>query len=119
MEPDRACVDCGAALTAVTGYVNHTGAKGHVYLNSVCRPCHARQNAVLYKLRKLHPRPPVGTLCGCCGRSRRLCMDHDHTTDEFRGWLCRQCNVSIGGLGDDLTGLRRALAYLGRDRTGL
>ncbi len=35
--------------------------------------------------------------CHTCGIaeiecSRRLCMDHDHITGAFRGWLCTRCN---------------------------
>jgi Recombination endonuclease VII len=60
-------------------------------------------------------------LCECCGRSSSgrtgtevLCLDHDHVTRTFRGWLCRRCNRGIGILGDNLEGLMRAVAYLKR-----
>jgi hypothetical protein len=39
-------------------------------------------------------------------------IDHCHKTGRVRGLLCRACNVSIGTLGDDHEGVRRALAYL-------
>jgi len=44
--------------------------------------------------------------CAICGRpesdfKRRLCMDHDHTTGEFRGWLCHDCNIAVGRLRDN------------------
>ncbi len=100
-------------MTAVTGYAARTSAKGKIYLASACRPCKIIQTTAVRRLRKLHPQPPAGAPCECCGRVGRLCMDHDHKTDLFRGWLCHACNVSIGGLGDDLTGLRRAVMYLG------
>jgi hypothetical protein len=32
---------------------------------------------------------------------RRLCMDHDHKTGAFRGWLCSSCNMWLGRMGDD------------------
>jgi|HubBroStandDraft_6_1064221.scaffolds.fasta_scaffold186841_2 hypothetical protein len=54
--------------------------------------------------------------CQCCGKvptnKYGTCLDHDHGTGDFRGWLCHQCNTGIGSLGDDLDGLRRAIAYL-------
>ena len=60
-------------------------------------------------------RPPIGTSCENCGKStEKLIFDHDHKTNEFRGWLCYQCNTAIGNLGDSIEGLRRALNYLER-----
>ena len=60
-------------------------------------------------------------VCAICGReetatwrgkTRELCVDHCHTTGRVRGLLCNRCNHSIGGLGDNAEGVRRALAYL-------
>jgi hypothetical protein len=72
----------------------------------------------LRQLRRLHktvgqPSPS----CEICHRIGRVVLDHDHATNEFRGWLCRECNTSLGNLGDDVAGLRRALAYLERTRS--
>jgi hypothetical protein len=100
-------------MTLETGYVNHTGVKGKVFLLSTCRPCSARRSVALRRLHKLHSQPPAGTPCECCGRLGPLHMDHDHKTDLFRGWLCRQCNLAIGMLGDNAEGVRKALVYLG------
>ena len=41
------------------------------------------------------------TECGMCGVEEsecrtRLCLDHDHQTGEFRGWLCDYCNKALG-----------------------
>ena len=56
--------------------------------------------------------------CECCSRKLdkafRTHLDHDHVTGKFRGWLCNQCNLGIGHLGDSIEGLERALAYLRR-----
>lgn len=56
--------------------------------------------------------------CECCGgtSAKALSLDHCHNTNSFRGWLCERCNLSIGGLGDDLEGLLRAVAYLQKGR---
>lgn len=39
-------------------------------------------------------------------------IDHDHEFSYVRGVICMRCNMSIGGLGDDIPGLMRALVYL-------
>lgn len=58
----------------------------------------------------LYPKPAK---CECCGLPRSLLViDHDHATGDFRGWLCHKCNLAIGGLGDTIHGLQRALDYL-------
>lgn len=41
---------------------------------------------------------PVGTTCELCGCEETMCFDHDHKTNNFRGWLCDPCNRSIGVL---------------------
>ncbi len=57
--------------------------------------------------------------CDCCGSRlkdgpRQNQIDHDHATGKIRGVLCPSCNTGIGKLGDNIEGLRRALAYLER-----
>ena len=39
-------------------------------------------------------------------------LDHSHDTDEFRGWICRECNSSIGLMGESVEGVPKALTYL-------
>lgn len=52
-------------------------------------------------------------VCECCGVvGKRMHLDHCHTTNTFRGWLCFNCNSAIGKLGDDVAGVSRALTYL-------
>jgi hypothetical protein len=39
-------------------------------------------------------------VCKICGspqqQNKRLCIDHNHNTEEVRGLLCFQCNRSLG-----------------------
>lgn len=39
-------------------------------------------------------------------------VDHCHETLRLRGLLCSGCNTGLGALGDNETGLLRALAYV-------
>lgn len=61
-------------------------------------------------------------LCPICGRllpqnTRLVAVDHDHSTRRIRGLLCRSCNTLIGHARDDTRLLRRAIAYLERNRS--
>jgi len=60
----------------------------------------------------------IPAICDCCGQppnaGKALCLDHDHVTLGFRGWLCHSCNLGIGLLGDSLDGVRKAASYLRR-----
>ena len=44
--------------------------------------------------------------CATCGThqnslTRKLCVDHNHDTEEIRSLLCGKCNTAIGLLNDD------------------
>lgn len=56
--------------------------------------------------------------CEICGRHEddvphsTLTLDHCHTTEAHRGWLCLQCNALLGYAADDIQVLRKAIKYL-------
>jgi protein-arginine kinase activator protein McsA len=51
--------------------------------------------------------------CACCQKPTKLLyVDHCHETGKIRGLLCQQCNAGIGLLGDTLTDIEKAVAYL-------
>ena len=60
----------------------------------------------------------TGEVCAICGDppgpTRRLAIDHCHTTDEVRGLLCHKCNLLIGHARDSTETLRKAIDYLSR-----
>ena len=62
------------------------------------------------------PSRPRPVICECCGKAptgrQSLCLDHDHATHKFRGWLCSPCNRSIGMLGDNLGEQHRGVVDL-------
>jgi hypothetical protein len=53
--------------------------------------------------------------CAICERHPEdgvLRVDHDHSTGKIRGLLCRHCNLALGNMRDDVSLLRKAIAYL-------
>ena len=61
-----------------------------------------------------------GVCAGCLTAptdALRLAVDHDHTTGEVRGLLCRGCNTGLGQLRDDVVRLRRLADYLEAKRS--
>jgi hypothetical protein len=61
-------------------------------------------------------RPALPHPCDNCTKpivtAKTLQLDHDHKTHAFRGWLCKECNISMGNLGDNVRGMLRAAVYL-------
>jgi hypothetical protein len=43
---------------------------------------------------------------------RRICFDHCHKSDLFRGWLCSNCNFILGYTKDSSKTLRKLVLYL-------
>lgn len=54
--------------------------------------------------------------CAICKRTdnkgKHFHIDHNHSTGEVRGLLCKNCNNGIGMLGDNVTICRNAAKYL-------
>jgi hypothetical protein len=61
-----------------------------------------------------------GGVCALCGGTelRRLAVDHNHKTGDFRGLLCFSCNTGLGKFGDDPERLRRAARYVEQGGVG-
>jgi hypothetical protein len=45
-------------------------------------------------------------------RKQGFVVDHDHDTGRIRGLLCHPCNIALGMLGDNVSGLQKAISYL-------
>jgi len=61
-------------------------------------------------------------LCYICGnpptgKSKWLCVDHDHATNVKRKLLCQSCNKGLGNFKDNIELLRLAISYLEEHQT--
>lgn len=54
------------------------------------------------------------SICNICLKTvnRRMVVDHDHNTNEIRGWLCDKCNIALGYLSDDENTITRLAEYM-------
>ncbi len=106
------CVSCGEE--GIFGITSSTVTK--IYRKRKCNKCRLVQKNIQHALKKIHTLPAEA--CQCCGStSTTLVLDHCHATGAFRGWLCQRCNTCIGGLGDTMEALQRAITYLARSES--
>lgn len=91
-----------------------------------CRECNNDSAVLLRKLKAENPFPSrVDYECPCCSKTEKeirvnggwpdrtvWVLDHNHTTKEFRGWICNNCNVAIGRFADNVRNLQKAIKYL-------
>jgi hypothetical protein len=55
---------------------------------------------------------PKPSMCDLCERKVKVVFDHCHASGCFRGWICNQCNQTLGLVRDDPSLLRRMARYL-------
>lgn len=54
-----------------------------------------------------------GNVCAICGNvPRKICVDHDHITDQVRGLLCLDCNLAVGLMKDKPEWVQQMVHYL-------
>jgi hypothetical protein len=106
---EGSCKRCGEQRDESDFGVCSRSCRG-VRRRATCRFCKAAAEAQRHRLAEIVG--PQAHACEICRREGPTILDHDHTTGAFRGWLCRTCNLSLGRLGDDVAGVRRAIAYL-------
>jgi hypothetical protein len=69
----------------------------------------AKESGIPYKA-------PEGTPCALCNKKKNnLVFDHNHQTNRFRGYLCNECNRSIGMLGENMENMVKILNYINKD----
>jgi hypothetical protein len=73
-----------------------------------------RRNQInaLLRLEKRAGRSKPNTCDICHAIGRRIHFDHCHQSGLFRGWICHNCNCTLGYVNDDPNHLRLLIAYL-------
>jgi hypothetical protein len=115
-EGTKICKDCKEEKIITEFRTAYWGKGGNrIYCNQ-CKACHNKAGILVRTLKKLNPKPKDGK-CQACGEVPDvLHLDHDHTTDKFRGWVCEGCNHSMGKSNDDPEKLIKQAEYL-RERS--
>ena len=125
--PTRKCNSCGLVSDQLEKFVkSNTSKYGR---RNECISCRVSRNLLNPKIKDwktdhqtkkrygvdaetYKQRMAAQTSCEICGKTEELCYDHCHDTMEFRGVLCRGCNLSLGQLGDNLVGILKVVKYL-------
>ena len=89
---------------------------GYRVYGNQCKSCMSEMGKLVNTLKKLHPKPKDGKCQACGDIPEVLCLDHDHATGKFRGYVCEGCNHSMGKSNDDPEKLIRQAEYL-RERS--
>jgi hypothetical protein len=116
----KECVKCKRVLP-LSSFSNASGGN---YLRSECRSCANTLSETRKRLRDTVAPPPENYTCPICGKDAgsvdgyggksagSWALDHDHTTENFRGWLCHKCNRALGAFEDDPERMKAAIVYL-------
>ena len=101
-------------------FMTNVDRNGNYYTKHLCKDCYNEDKRILNKIRNCPTTPPKSECCDNCGihfskiKSLDVHLDHCHDTHTFRGWLCKNCNIGLGMLGDNIESIKQALAYLER-----
>jgi len=118
--PTKVCIKCKKELP-ISAFGLSSGAN---YTRPECKKCNNELSRVRAKIRNTVAPPASDYSCPICGKNEEesrgaggvncatWVVDHDHTTDEFRGWLCHRCNRGLGAFADNTQRLEKAITYL-------
>lgn len=117
---EKRCNRCGITKPIEDFSLNRSKSMGR---QCTCKSCYNEHHRILNRLHREH-RIPVDHSCPICGRGQAELqspsgrtttpwrLDHNHKTEEFRGFLCDRCNTGLGKFDDNIELLKKAIQYL-------
>jgi len=118
---NRSCTACENALLkksrtknreSLTLYYHEYNKKYHASHKNRINQRRRNMKRLVREEAAARPRPELCELCGEPPGKKVLAWDHDHTTGDFRGWLCSNCNVAIGLAKENPTLLENMATYI-------
>lgn len=94
---------------------------GKQYRRNICRRCKKIRDR--YNLSRLDYNAMINkqaNKCAICSTefsiTVKACVDHCHQTGDVRGLLCRNCNLALGMINDNLQRLQSMILYLDQNQ---
>lgn len=56
--------------------------------------------------------------CEICGQGGKMCLDHCHEKNIFRGWICDDCNIAMGRAKENIATLKAMIKYIQKELNG-
>jgi hypothetical protein len=112
----KVCITCNEFKTIDNYY-----SKQRSEMHNNCKKCCRDKRKVIAKLKKEN-KMSENYRCIICDRAKEdfmhryaenpFCLDHDHKTNEFRGFICMDCNTGLSRFQDNPELLEKAAEYL-------
>lgn len=126
LQESKVCKKCG-----VEKLVSEFQPRGDLsYVRGACKVCENKLSKERDSLKKSYhyPRDHRCDICKASeeeaigrggSKAKAFCIDHDHKTGKFRGYLCHDCNRALGQFGDSIEVLQNAIKYLEKPHKSL
>ena len=83
--------------------------------SALCKQCRSRCR--MYGITEIqYLSMPI--YCEACGSDKRISVDHNHETGEYRGVLCGTCNTALGMVHENVEKLEGIINYIKVKRNG-
>ena len=118
----KVCISCNEFKTYDMYTPRTRNKEGQpVELRNDCKSCMSSKRKTVSNLKKYNKIPDDHT-CPICERKSKdfmhryggspFCLDHDHESLQFRGFVCQDCNVGLARFNEDPFTMARAIKYI-------